>query len=441
MNRHLLSSSTRYKALLRPHFIMTSRLPTISESSDFSVTLSEAAERAQELNRQLDEVLLLDEDPVSRLGRQLSHRSVISTTLSFAQRQEQAAFQVGEQKFEFLDNGWCGDVFSYTGKNKVLKRAKRNDEQLWNDYQKTLSVRDQVSLAETQKLFTPCEPPRIPVSGPCIPPNSEEWWEENGAKFPDDCQTEHKMPVLVLERILPLTKPIREDIIDVFCAPSGRAEAKASPGNKNCIVRLYLGQRRRSQRPPAFFRLKNFSLHLDQAEKVGLDINIYATEMAIGLAICHWRVHVDANDVEFVLGSAPTIINFSALTPAQVKTLPSYTNTDPEFRYHNYRKRTAHLWMLDFDKCKDMAMNAEGVEQAVKAAENNDPYFPKPHQKRENDLKLWEHFKSSYLWASSKIIEADQVNDEVKALPATFIDGWEHYRKEKLDSRSGNDKH
>jgi Zinc finger protein len=362
---------------------MALRLPTISEVSDFFVTLPEAAERAEDLETRLEEALTIAEDPATRLGRQLSARSVISTSSSFALQQEEAASRADLQDFKFLDNGFCGDVFAMMGKPLVLKRARQKDDQLWRDYLTGLTVHSEHALI--QDLFTPYEPPRIPMPQFCISPDNHKWWTENFAKFPKNYETKERMPILVLERILPLVKSIREDLIDIFSAPKGREEAKMSPGNRDYIARLLLGRRRRSTRYPMFFRPKNFSLHLDQAERIGLDVETYAAEMAIGLAICHWRAHVDANDVDFVLGSAPTMTNFATLSASQIQALPPYTDTHPETRYHNYRKRTTHLWILDFDKCKDMAVSEDGVKQAVKAAEDNNLYYPRPHKKRGYD--------------------------------------------------------
>ena len=85
--------------------------------------------------------------------------------------------------------------------------------------------------------------------------------------------------------------------------------------------------------------------------------------------------------------------------------------------------------MIDYNKCKTMTMNEAGVSQAIQAAEENDPYFPKPHAELEADQKLWEHFKSSYLSASSKILAADAAKEEARALPIKFMEGWEIYRE------------
>ncbi len=409
---------------------MAPRLPTISEASDFSVTLPEAAQRAENQEKRVEEALSLDEDLVTRLGRQLSTRSIISTASSLALQQRELASGPHLQNFYYLDGGFCGEVFAYMGEPLVLKRALNNDQNLWNDYLTGLKVHEQFTLA--QDLFAPYEPPRIPKPQYCIATANNEWWNQNGARFPKDWENRDRMPILVLERILPLTKSVREDLIDVFSSPCGREKAKSSPGNRICLARLLLGRRRRSTRPPKYFSLKNFSLHLDQAMRISLDIENYAAEMAIALAICHWRVHTDANDVEFVLGSAPTIKNFGMLSASEVQALRPYTDTSPGSRYHKYRKRTAHLWMLDFYKSKNMAASEDGVRQAVRAAEDNELYYPRPHKKRESDQKLWECFALNYLSASSKIMAMDGADEGVRTLPTKFIKGWEVYREQKL---------
>jgi Zinc finger protein len=77
-------------------------------------------------------------------------------------------------------------------------------------------------------------------------------------------------------------------------------------------------------------------------------------------------------------------------------------------------------------------MDEDGVRQAIIAAERNEMYFSRLHKNRESDQRLWEYFKSQYLWASSKIMEVDQADDEKRALPTKFMEGWEIYRKEKV---------
>jgi hypothetical protein len=74
-------------------------------------------------------------------------------------------------------------------------------------------------------------------------------------------------------------------------------------------------------------------------EVLGLDINAYAETMAEALALMHWAVQIDANDVEFVL--AP---------PApQSKHAPSSAFQSEYLGAHR-------MWILDFDCCRPMQM-------------------------------------------------------------------------------------
>ena len=95
--------------------------------------------------------------------------------------------------------------------------------------------------------------------------------------------------------------------------------------------------------------------------------------------------------------------------------------------------------MLDYDKCQTMLWSDKGITQAVLAAEDNDPYFPKPHKARLADQKLWEGFKGSYLMASEKTLSVNTAEEEVGLGPRKFIKGWEEYRKLKLDNGKARD--
>jgi len=74
------------------------------------------------------------------------------------------------------------------------------------------------------------------------------------------------------------------------------------------------------------------------AEEIQLDVAALANEMAIGLALCHWRAKVDCSDVEIVIGSAPTILNLT-VSAQQIWSMPTNTLTRPEGLYHNFEKR------------------------------------------------------------------------------------------------------
>ncbi|KAN0070504.1 Zinc finger domain containing protein [Elaphomyces granulatus] len=180
--------------------------------------------------------------------------------------------------------------------------------------------------------------------------------------------------------MLCLPQVTREALVDKYSPVNLRTEVKSDPSNRDCLVRLHFGKRReRPSHSPKFSAPR-------RSEDIGYDVDGLAANMANALAVMHWHVGIGANDVEFVLGSAPTRTTFPAvvpLTPAE-----------------NFKHRTVHLWMLDFDRCKDMSLDKKGVEQAVAAFLTNDPYYLRPHIKNLQDQNLWAVFRDRYLKTS-----------------------------------------
>lgn len=84
------------------------------------------------------------------------------------------------------------------------------------------------------------------------------------------------------------------------------------------------------------------------------------------------------------------------------------------------------VWILDFDCCKHMPLDEEGVEQAVKAFYKNDPFYPRPGRDGVEDQRLWDEFKYRFLEASLAIL--GQGSPEAR-LPALWIDLVEHREK------------
>ena len=135
----------------------------------------------------------------------------------------------------------------------------------------------------------------------------------------------------------------------------------------HCLVRPYLGRRRRleKQSKSKSFSLRNYPLHIDQIEELKLDGKLYARIMAETLAHLYWGAHMDANDVEFVLAppreghSNPLIAHLPRRSTIGSETLGEHV-----------------VWILDFDCCRPMTLDAKGVGQAVAAFFRNDPYYP-----------------------------------------------------------------
>lgn len=69
------------------------------------------------------------------------------------------------------------------------------------------------------------------------------------------------MPLLASERILPLPRYIREALIDIWCPEEKKEEARRDIRNRDCLMRIYLGQRRAKGTPyEGGFSLKNFQI-------------------------------------------------------------------------------------------------------------------------------------------------------------------------------------
>ncbi|MCJ1473934.1 hypothetical protein MMC13_002590 [Lambiella insularis] len=376
----------------------------------------------------------IGDDPISRLSRNLSATSMLQASIQQPEAIHDVALEYRKtQNFRKIGEGWCGIVFEHTDPSTVLKKAKNKENgTLWNDY--VMQTRVHGEFARAQYLFGVQRPPYTThVMYFSSPPESDKWWAENISKFPVEYQEPSHMPFLCLERIPPLSREIREDLIDVFCPEKIREEAKNEAANNDCIARLYLGRRReQNARPQKYFSLRNFPLRVNMAEELHLDTDSLAVQMAIGLAICHWRARVDANDVEFVLGGPSTALNIAPFTAAQLENLPEGSDTTPSSIRDSSGMGMAHLWMLDYDKCRNMMMNEEGVKGAARAAEDNDPYFPKPHMSEVSDQELWQRFKTAYLEASQTIMRVDEIQGEMLELPAKFLREWEDYRKVKI---------
>ncbi|EKV19309.1 hypothetical protein PDIG_03390 [Penicillium digitatum PHI26] len=224
----------------------------------------------------------------------------------------------------------------------------------------------------------------------------EIWWRENLSRFPDDTQAGYLFQV---QRIFPLPKPSREALIGLYFPKEIHLSAYEDPDNKACLIRPYLGQRRGKWEfsSPAL-SLQNVALYLDQIEELQLEAIQFSKEMAIGLAIVHWKACLDGMDMEFVLGSAttngelPTVIeNFRAVKPFDILA-------------GEFKRLQVHLWMLNFDKANQLNLKKSWkscCDKMVTAVTANDPYFPNPASTGTLEHKLWDTFERAYLLTAS----------------------------------------
>ncbi|TKA64356.1 hypothetical protein B0A49_07384 [Cryomyces minteri] len=318
----------------------------------------------------------------------------------------------GSQKHRQIGAGTCGTVFSDPGTSRVLKLSLNSgNDWLWNDYQ--MHQRVLRTFAKYQRVRDVHIPRCYWFADEC----DSQFWHANVRRFPEGYQAED---VLCTEQIPPLPQDLREALIEEYCAPALIEDAKNTPGNRDCLARLYLGKRRRSERPTRFFSLRNFNLHSDQMEALGLDVAGYARSMARALAVLHWDARIDAKDVEFVLGGLPA----DGVGQTTAGTLP-----------RRFEDRVAQVWLLDFNQCERMSMDSAGVALAVKAFFLNDPYYPRPCSAALTDQGLWDGFRDAYLQMSAEVIGPD-AEDGLRALPVEFVDGVVMGERKRLAAKS-----
>ncbi|GKT48247.1 uncharacterized protein ColSpa_08428 [Colletotrichum spaethianum] len=365
-----------------------------------------------------------NDTPTVTLQRYLSVNSVLSTKSSFAIRQQEAT----EKDFplEIIGEGFCAIVYDFPRSGRAIKAARpQKDTDLWNDFVAHCRIWE-----ATKNNTSFCVPrPSYFVLGQDI----SAWMIEHRREI--KTQTEFKSipsAILLSERIMPLPRVIRQALVEVFCPPNEKKQAASDPQNKSCLVRLYLGIRRPNQRTEGSFTLRNFELTLDKMDVLGIEPYQFVRPMAEALAIMHWTAQRDAYDVEFVLGSSPERrISADELDSIDLegRMITTWNRTQVGSANLNFLRRTVSVWLLDFNQCQRMAPTPLGVDNAVKAFWENDPYFPRPNQDSSStEAKLWQEFKGVYLEKSYECLDA------TATLPSEFILKVEQEAKKRMPS-------
>ncbi|EXJ70599.1 uncharacterized protein A1O5_06669 [Cladophialophora psammophila CBS 110553] len=393
-----------------------------------STTFSEGLMRSLVLEDLLDKQLAHD-----ILKRTLSVGSKQSTSSGLAERMNGVRFDsVDHLGLRDIGRGSCGSVFEIPGSAKAIKKGA-NRQAIFRDFH--LTGRAYNSYLIWAGLFRDSFPerrtPRVPRAHTFHSPEAREFWTANLSRFPEGDQT--IAAVFYVERILPVPALTREALIRQFYQEDRHIQHDvfSNPPDKDCLVRVYFG----ANNPNTTLynstdTLRNFPLYLDQAKMIGLDVNAFAEEMAMGLAILHWQAQVDAQDTEFVIGS-------STSKPFSLEYLGDEPTEIPVSSGDDFTQRETHLWMLDYDKSSNINLDAEDpssevVRKCLVAVTGNDPYFPHPRL----DPDLWRRFRKAYLKASEIIIRTRQqrLKRHVAKLPAMFLEQWEQWGDEDMEA-------
>ena len=334
--------------------------------------------------------------------------------------------------------GWgsCGIVYEQHGTSQVLKRAVNNGAlaencRLWNELIMHRTVEE--SFARYVKHGVRPLAVHVPRCAGYISKGDNRWWAVNERLFPEEIR--HPENLLRSERIPPIHMVARHALINEYCPEGLGVNAMLQDCNKDCLIRLYLGRRRRStirvKEKVEYFSLRNFKLCLDQMEDLELDCSYYALQMADALAIMHWEAQIDAADVEFVLGGPPCLARDPLPALEKLKQLEKNSTTGVDAVQS--QAAATHMWLLDFNQCQPISMDEEGVHQAVKRFFDNDPYYPRPSAiVGSTDERLWEAFAKRYMETSGSIIGADK---DRRRLPITFIEEAKEAMRVRLERK------
>lgn len=150
---------------------------------------------------------------------------------------------------------------------------------LYNDY-----VMHQAVFQSLRSTFSTAY---VPGCYHYVSSDHHAWWDEHLARFPRNFQI--TCNVLVTDRIPPFPEAVRNTLIELYCPEPLKSSIRSSEPDQDCLVRPYLGRRRHCQTQSRFkaFSLRNYPLHLDQIEDLGLDGVLYAQIMAETLAILY----------------------------------------------------------------------------------------------------------------------------------------------------------
>ncbi|MCJ1456980.1 hypothetical protein MMC28_007346 [Mycoblastus sanguinarius] len=340
----------------------------------------------------------------------------MSTTSNLASRMRQATRGSGlEQGLRVIGLGSCGTVFEIPGTELAFKKGT-SETGIWKDFTLTNKVHNAITDVRTilQEAFPTSTIPKTPLCHNYHPVHDEIFWSDKLQRFPAVHRT--KQPLFTVDRILPLPQKTREGLIEMYFNEDEefQQEAKDSQDNKDCLVRIYLGERESErQQFDVYDTLRNFPLRLNMMEDLEFEVSELANEMAIGLAILHWQAQVDGMDVEFVLGSSATWNRERPRGYEDISAPPHKVETII------IKHRAVHFWILDFDKANTIELTKDDVHtKLVPSFLGNDPYYPRPQA----DEELWDEFCSVYLKASDVILRAKRADQQVMSLPRRFLD-------------------
>ncbi|EUC37263.1 hypothetical protein COCCADRAFT_86196 [Bipolaris zeicola 26-R-13] len=316
-----------------------------------------------------------------------------------------------------VGRGQCGTVLALNDTDSVVKipNSPAKEDELFTDYQIHYSVYSTLAPLSSVNISVP-RPEAWITRGSTI-------WFSTASCFPKGIPSIPNYG-LISKRILSVRLCFREDIVDLLCPKAIKTiktKFLARHENNDCLVRLYLGRRScTSHREAGCFQLRNFPLHVNEMKRLGLRPERYAVTMAQTLAFLHWKVGIDANDVEFVLGGGHLV---SSSYPSEQEVRAATKDTAGRLHMTNLRNEQTSMWLLDFNQCQRFEYHADdeaGCKEVMKKLVEgfwfNDPYYPRPTATDEGDKKLWGVFVEHYLKTNAEHVSHQGPREFIEAV-------------------------
>jgi len=129
------------------------------------------------------------------------------------------------------------------------------------------------------------------------------------------------------------------------------------------------------------------------------------------------------------------------LTAAEVAKLATPTSTYKKVTGQlDFTRRAIKLWMLDFNQCRNITADSNGIKTAIQAFFINDKYFPRPGSKGANEKMLWSKFEEAYLGMAKLALNESKrqkipfgdMDSSALELPKSFIKACKIEQEQRL---------
>lgn len=292
---------------------------------------------------------------------------------------------------------------------------------------------------------------KTPLVGSIVHPKAKFWPRGK----PLLSQYELDFEYTYQHRLMPRPKRTSNSLIHQLL----KCEKDAAARNTVCTLCPYLGCTSQDLDPEArqlaYERSRHFPLYLDLVVALEMDALAIAQEMALRLAISHWRPDISMDKVKHMIEIWPfeQTSSMTALSKADKKAAkktpaPSFLDM---ISHHQDREQPpssfgGRISQLRLFKCEEVAdvnwkraeLEQQNIQRLVSAARSTEAhYYPRILARNEREWKVWLAFARTYIRAGESILKdtvqtvldfglpvEQQLQGRIVARPRGVIDAW-----------------